>query len=190
MSAGATTDSQNQPQSSLAVTVVAAAALLIAAAVFIGETESWYLTFKAFHVVAAVIWVGGGTFLTLIALSAERARDSDQMLALVRQGEWGARVFIPASFATLGFGIAMVVNADLDWGAFWILFGLIAWAISTAVGILYLTPQLKRLNNLMAERGVDDPQTEAVLQRILLVARLDIVLLTLIVVDMTVKPFS
>lgn len=84
----------------------------------------------------------------------------------------------------------MTLNADIDYGEFWILFGLIAWGISTATGVAYLTPKIKRLTALVAERGEQDPQVQALLRQVLLVARVDVALLFLIVIDMTVRPFS
>jgi hypothetical protein len=41
---------------------------------------------------------------------------------------------VPATFLVLLTGIAMTINGDLDWGQFWIIFGLVAWATSAAIG--------------------------------------------------------
>ena len=85
-------------------------------------------------------------------------------------------------------GIAMTINGDLDWGQFWLAFGLVAWAISTAIGVGFLTPRIKRLNALIQGRGERDAAVQAAVQPILLAARIDIALLLLIVIDMTLKP--
>src|SRR6266487_3428484 len=42
------------------------------------------------------------------------------------------------SFVVLGFGIAMTMNFDIPYNQFWIIFGLVAWALSAATGILFL----------------------------------------------------
>jgi uncharacterized membrane protein len=141
------------------------------------ESDSWYLAFKALHVVSAVLWIGGGAFLTFMAMAPERSEDPGRLVEVARQAEWGAtRIFVPASFIVLGMGIAMTVNGDLDWGQFWLVFGLVAWAVSTAIGVGFLTPRIKRLNALIAEHGERDPAVQAVVQPILLAARLDIAL--------------
>jgi uncharacterized membrane protein len=177
-------------RASTIITAVAAGLLLAGALLFIVESDSWYLAFKAIHVAAAVLWVGGGTFVTLMAMATERANDPGRLLQVARQAEWGAmRIFVPASFVVLAAGIAMTINGDLDWGEFWLVFGLIAWVISTAIGVGFLTPRIKQLNALVEERGERDPSVQAAVQPILLAARLDIALLFLIVLDMTVKPF-
>jgi uncharacterized membrane protein len=171
------------------ITLSAAALLLAGALVFLFKSDSWYLAFKTVHVAAAVLWVGGGTFVTLTAIATERADDTGRLLDVARQAEWGAmRIFVPASFVVLAMGIAMTINGDLDWGQFWLVFGLVGWAISTAVGVGFLTPRIKRLNALIEERRERDSAVQAAIQPILLAARLDIALLLLIVVDMVVKP--
>jgi uncharacterized membrane protein len=177
-------------RASTIITAIAATLLLVGAILFILESDSWYLAFKAVHVAAVVLWVGGGTFVTLMAMATERTSDPGRLLEVARQAEWGAtRIFVPASFVVLAMGIAMTINGDLDWGRFWLVFGLVAWAISTAIGVGFLTPRIKQLNALVAERGERDAAVQAAVQPILLAARLDIALLLLIVIDMTAKPF-
>jgi uncharacterized membrane protein len=181
--------SDENRRASKTITLAAALLLLAGTVVFLVESDSWYLAFKAIHVVAAVLWVGGGAFLTILAIAAERADDPGRLVEIARQAEWGAmRIFVPASFIVLGMGIAMTINGDLDWGQFWLVFGLIAWAISTAIGIGFLTPRIKKLTRLLEHHDARDPEVQAVVTPLLLAARLDIALLLLIVIDMTVKP--
>jgi len=181
--------SDENRRASTMITAIALGVLILGALVFILESDSWYLAFKAVHVVSAVLWIGGGAFLTFMAIATERADDPGRLVAIARQAEWGAtRIFVPASFVVLGMGIAMTINGDLDWGQFWLVFGLLAWAISTAVGIGFLTPRIKRINKLLEDHDPRDPEVQRVVTPLLLAARLDIALLLLIVIDMTVKP--
>jgi len=138
-----------------------------------------------------VVWVGGGLFIAICAVLAELARNDDQLLQV---GYWAehvaGRLFPLMSFVVLGFGIAMTANGDIGYNQFWIVFGLIAWALSAATGILFLGPEAKRLNKAAAEHGVKSPEVQARLQRILLVVRVDVALMFVIVLDMVAKPFS
>jgi Predicted integral membrane protein (DUF2269) len=175
---------------SVVATAAAAAVLVVVSIVFAAET-AWYSVFKMLHVGAAVVWVGGGLFLTICALLAELADDDDQLLQI---GYWADRVasklFPLMSFVVLGFGIGMMANLDIPYNQFWIIFGLIAWAASAATGILFLSPETKRLTKAMGARGPKDPEVQTRLRRILLVTRFDVALMFLIVFDMVVKPFS
>ena len=177
-------------RTSLIVTSALAVALVVVFIVFAANTQ-WYFVFKMLHVGAAVVWVGGGVFITICALLAELADNDDQLLAI---GHWAetvaGRLFPIMSFVVLGFGIGMIQNLSLGYDQFWIIFGLTAWALSAATGILFLGPEAKRLNQVATEKGPKSPEAQARLRRILLVARVDVVLLFVIVFDMVAKPFS
>jgi uncharacterized membrane protein len=181
---------ESRRRTSLIVTAAIAAAFLVVAIVFATQTQ-WYFVFKMLHVGAAVVWVGGGLFLAICAVLAELANDDDQLLQI---GYWAekvaGRLFPVMSFVVLGFGIAMTENLSIGYDQFWLIFGLIAWGLSAATGILFLGPESKRLNKAAAEFGPKSPQVRARLQRILLVVRADVALMFLIVFDMVVKPFS
>jgi uncharacterized membrane protein len=186
----ATPSAESRRRTSLYVTGAIALAVVVVGIVF-AASAPWYFVFKMLHVSAAVIWVGGGLFLTICALLAELADNDDQLLQI---GHWAevvaGRLFPLMSFVVLGFGIGMTMNGDIGYNQFWIIFGLIAWAASAATGILFLGPEAKRLNGVAAKYGPDSPEAKARLQRILLVARADVALMFVIVFDMVVKPFS
>jgi len=190
MSEVAARPAEGRRKTSLAVTGGIAIAVLVIGIVF-AASAPWYFVFKMLHVSAAVIWVGGGLFLTICALLAELSDNDEQLLQV---GHWAevvaGRLFPLMSFVVLGFGIAMTANGDIGYDQFWIIFGLIAWAASAATGILFLGPEAKRLNAIAAKHGPSSPEAKARLQRILLVARADVALMFIIVFDMVVKPFS
>jgi uncharacterized membrane protein len=177
-------------RTSVIATSVIALTLVVVSIVFAASTP-WYFVFKMLHVGAAVVWVGGGLFITIIAVLAELANDDDQLLQI---GHWAetvaGRLFPVMSFVVLGFGIAMTSNGDIPYNQFWLIFGLVAWALSAATGILFLGPESKRLNKAAAEHGPQAPKVQARLRRILLVVRVDVALMFLIVFDMVAKPFS
>ena len=177
-------------RTSIIVTSAIAIAVVAVAIIFAANTP-WYFVFKMIHVGAAVVWVGGGLFLAICAVLAELARNDDQLLQV---GYWAehvaGRLFPLMSFVVLGFGIAMTANGDIGYDQFWLVFGVIAWALSAATGILFLGPEAKRLNKAAAEHGIKSPEVQARLQRILLVVRVDVALMFVIVLDMVAKPFS
>jgi uncharacterized membrane protein len=180
---------------SSAVTAVVGLVVAIVAIVFIFETNvftsHWYALFKVVHVALAVFWVGGGLTLTVLALRAERTADPTEMAMIARQAAFvGERFFAPAGLLVLGMGIAMVVNLGLDWGKFWIVAGLVGYAITFLTGLLVLGPQAKRIGQLLEIKGATAPETQGAIRRILLLARVDEGVLLLVVADMVLKPFS
>jgi uncharacterized membrane protein len=183
-------DSPTQQPPSLLPTALVGVGFLLVALIFVWSA-SWYLTFKAVHVLFAVIWVGGGTMLTILGILAERQNDPvDKAKFARRAGQLGERLFTPVSIIVLAAGIAMMMNLDWGWNHFWIIFGLIGFATTFVIGIGILGPTGKRAGALIAREGPASPEAQAMISKLLLVARFDIAVLMLVVVDMVVKPFS
>jgi uncharacterized membrane protein len=175
---------------SLLPTALIVGALLVVAIVFCASS-SWYATFKAVHVSFAAIWIGGGFLLTFLALLAEHSRDPHQIASVARQAAMvGERLFSPAAGVTLLAGIAMMINTNWGWGHFWVVFGLLGFASTFITGIAVLSPRSKKLNELVETAGVAAPETQAAIRELLLIARFDLAVLLLVIVDMVVKPFS
>jgi uncharacterized membrane protein len=175
---------------SLVPTALIGLAFLIVAVVFMASS-SWYATFMAVHVTFVVIWIGGGAMLTIFGILAERARDGAQLAQIARMAAFaGQKIFAPAALVVVAMGIAMVLNADLGFGHFWLIFGLLGFLATFVIGIGVLSPMSKSISTLLAEKGTDAPETQAAVSKILLIARADVAMLLLVVVDMVTKPFS
>jgi uncharacterized membrane protein len=173
------------------VTLAAGVILLVGLIVFGWAAPASFDVYKMLHVLASVVWVGGGATLVILVLLTERENDPRALVALAHKVDFIAtRVFIPSSLIVLLFGILMMVKGDLDWGQFWVVAGLVGFAATFLTGVGFLTPQTKRFNALAAEQGPEAPETQAALHKLLLVARFDVALLLLVVADMAAKPFS
>lgn len=188
-----TAEAPAERRSSTAVTagiglVVAALGLVFA---FDSLYPHWYALFKLVHVAVAVFWVGGGLTITALALRAERAGSPDELATVARQAAFvGERLFAPAGVVVLAMGIAMMVNASLGWGRFWVDAGLAGYAVTFLTGVAFLGPESKRIAKLLETKGAAAAETQAAIRRILLVARVDAGVLLLVVADMVTKPFS
>ena len=174
--------------------MIIGAVVLVVAIVFIsqaGWANAWYSAFKAVHVLAAIVWIGGGSLITILALMAERRNDPTDLATIARQAAMvGERIFAPAGLVVVAMGIAMMVNTNWGWGRFWVVAGLVGYAITFFTGIGVLSPGTKKIVALTEEKGATHPETQAAIRRILLIARVDVAMLFLVVVDMVVKPFA
>jgi uncharacterized membrane protein len=169
--------------------VVAGALLLAGTVVFLWFAPSGYEVFKALHVVFAVIWVGGDVTLTTLGIVFETKRDGETLAALGKMGAWiGVKVYTPALFAVLVFGIATVQKGHLGWGTFWIDFGLVGWAIAATVGVLFVGPELGRIDHAAQQFGPESAEVQRRVGRLFTIFRFDTALLVLIVLDMAAKP--
>src|SRR5215210_158310 len=158
---------------------------LVVVILFFANTQ-WYSVFKAVHVLGAIVWLGGGAAITVLALRAQREQDNLALLQIAKQAEWlGTRIFIPSSLVVVAMGFLLIEKSEGLYGYsdFWTLFGLSAWGVSFFVGALFLGPESGRLARMMEAHGPDHPETQARLARVLAVARADVVLIALIAAD-------
>jgi len=153
--------------------------------------NNWYALFKAVHVLLAVVWVGGGVTIMIHGIRAQRANDTKSILTIAQQASFmGEKVFAPAGLVVFLMGIAMMINSSWGWGHFWIVAGLIGYASTFLVGIGVLSPLAKKIERSAQENGPEHPETMALIERIMLIARFDVAVLLLVIVDMATKPFA
>ena len=153
---------------------------------------TWYDWFKAAHVIAAVLWVGGGVMVTIYAILTLRQNDPAETASFARKvAIIGQRYFTPLSFIVLGFGLGLMENGQSPWtfGQFFVVFALAGWGASALIGIFFLGPESSKLAKLLPERPPEDPEVQYRIRRILTVARVDIAILLAVVFVMTAKPF-
>jgi uncharacterized membrane protein len=156
---------------------------------FLANTD-WYLVFKTLHVFFAIVWLGGGSMITVLAWRANRAHDTAQLMQIGKQAEWlSNRIFVPSSLVVLVMGFVLMHKGQWGYDHFWTLFGLIGWFVSFAVGAFFLGPQAGRLGKLLETHGPDDPAVAARAERVINVARADVVFVLVIAIDMVAKPF-
>ncbi len=150
---------------------------------------TYYEILKFLHVLAAIIWLGGGFMILTLVVRAERADDGLLLKKIAENTKWLAqRLFIPSSLAVLVLGILATIEGPWGFGDLWIVLGLIGYAASFLTGILFLEPEGKRIDAAMTEYGPGSPQAAHHIRRINVVQRMEMVILFLVVAVMAVKP--
>ena len=119
--------------SNLTYAILAAVAIVGVIFAFSGSARypnNWYSLFKAVHVLGAVIWVGGGVSIMIHAIRGQRAYKPEDIVTVAKQAAFmGEKVFAPVGLVTFLMGIAMMINTSWGWGHFWIVVGLIGYAL-------------------------------------------------------------
>src|SRR5262245_21919976 len=151
---------------------------------------TWYEFSLWVHMFMAVVWVGGNVALQFLAFRIMRTDDPVRLAGFSKDAEWiGTRVFIPAAIVLLVFGFVLV--EDGNWGYdFWVIFGLVVFGLSAVTGAGFLGPEAGRIGKLTEQHGVEYPEVQARIKRILKISRIELILLILVVFDMVVKPFN
>lgn len=142
-----------------------------------------YLVLKSLHILAAIVWVGGGLFMTFMLLLA--GRDPEARLRQFEAFAAAGAIMMPASLIVLLSGI--VATWLGAWGfAPWIDAALVGAAISFAIGAIFMGPGFARIGTLRA--AGDNVSASAALDRLLYIARSEQVLLLAVVLLMIAKP--
>ena len=169
--------------------LLAGLALIAGVVVILWYSPDAYTIYKALHVMAIVVWVGGDITLTTLGIVFERRGDRETLAALGKLGSWiGVHVYTPAAFAVFAFGVALIERGGWGWGVLWIDLALGGWAVATGVGVLFVGPELGRIDRAAVQYGPESDEVARRVRRLFTVFRFDTVLLILIVLDMTVKP--
>jgi uncharacterized membrane protein len=140
------------------------------------------------HVLAAMVWLGGGVMLA--ALAARVLRDPEPGAVAGFTGSLrvlGPLVLAPATLAVLALGIWLVLDSEAwDFGQLWVQLGLGLFAGAFLVGAAFQSRSALAATRA-AERG-DDGEARRQLRRWLWGYRLIVLLLVVAAWDMTTKP--
>jgi len=146
-----------------------------------------YSLVKFLHISSAIVWIGAGVGLVILGVAADRQRDREGFVRIVRNvGFLAPRVFVPSSLATLVLGI---VAAWMGWGFahLWTILGLAGFAATFVTGNFLLGPRAMRIEKIAAAEGASD-RAWALGRELLTLAKFDYVMLFMVVADMVFKP--
>ena len=149
---------------------------------------TWYELWLFLHISAVVLWIGGAVAVQVFGALATASGDPARSAAFGRDtGVMVRWVFMPSSLVVLLSGILLVNEGNWDWGEWFIVLGLVGWAAVALTAFGYLTRALRSVGMRMATDG-PSPALAAEMSRLILVARILILVLFAILFVMVVKP--
>lgn len=141
------------------------------------------------HVLAAVIWVGGGVAMHILARRVLKRGDGEEIYRFSKEVNTVAmRLYAPTALILLVAGILLVNEAGAEFSQAWIGIGFLGWAISFLIGIGYYGPQDKKLQALVAADGPRAPGVVGNIRQAIFVNQIELLILILVVIAMTTKP--
>jgi uncharacterized membrane protein len=141
------------------------------------------------HILAAIVWVGGGIAMHILGRRVVKRGDSTEIYEFSKEiNVIGLRLYAPTSLILLVAGILLVNEAGYEFSQLWITLAFLGWAFSFIVGVGYYGPQDKKLQALVAADGPTAPGVLENVRQALLVNQIEILILVLVVIDMTTKP--
>lgn len=147
-----------------------------------------YHILKVIHVLMAITWVGGA--ITVQVLVSRMRKDRARMVATANDIEWiGNHVYLPSSLVLLAMGLIMVLGFDFyELTTPWVAIGLLGIVATIITGAGVIGPQIKKINAMVEQRGVEDPGAAAAIERLFVISRMDLTVLIIVVLAMVLKP--
>ena len=143
------------------------------------------------HLAATVVWVGAGLCSLVLAIGYDRDGDEPAIRRfLADQERLATRLFIPSSLTVVILGIALVIESDAwTFEYLWIVLGLVGFAATFVTGLFMIKPASERIGAAMErEGGRLTPGLRTDIRKLIVMARLDYVVLFLVIADMVFKP--
>ena len=142
------------------------------------------------HIVCAVIWVGGAFAIQVLAVIVARSGDPNEVPRLSRNMELiGSRLFAPAAVVLFLAGVVMTIQ-NWSFGNTWIAASIALWILSALGGAIYLGPRAKRVAALFEAEGPNSVEARALIGRLFIATRLELVSFAIIIALMVFKPGS
>ena len=152
---------------------------------------TYYEVLLFLHVLAAIVWIGGGVAFQVLSFRAEQTRNGAFMQGLGDSADWMAKwFFIPSSLATLVLGILLTIEGPWSFDILWVDLGFVGFAASFLTGLLFLKPEGERVGRAIAAHGPESSEARHHIRRITVVERVQLVILVLVVAAMSIKPTS
>jgi uncharacterized membrane protein len=142
------------------------------------------------HILAVVAWVGANIVVQFLILRA-RSLGGEREVQLLGDVEWLApRYFIPISLIVVVFGFLLIHESKgaYDLGDTWVSVGLGGFLFSFIVGAGFLGPESGRIKALAEANGPEDEAVGRRVRRVHWVARIELLVLILVILDMVAKP--
>jgi uncharacterized membrane protein len=141
------------------------------------------------HVVATILWIGGGFSGQVFGVLAKRSGDPAVSAAFGRNMSFMATwVFMPSSLVVLVTGVLLVEDdqSPWDWGEPFVVLGIVGWAAVVALAFGYVTREMGKVGARLAAEG-PSPELASRMNTLILIGRLLILVLFVVVFMMVAK---
>ena len=140
------------------------------------------------HIVAAIIWLGSGVLLDVLAFKAERAHDDEGLRRVASDSaDLSLKLFLPSSLTVLVLGLLLVADGPWSFGDLWVVLGLAGYLATFLTGILVMKPGSEHVDEIVTRDGMTTEARTAI-RKLLAKGQVDSVVLYVVVAVMVLKP--
>ena len=150
---------------------------------------SYYEILLFLHIAFAIVWLGSGLLLQVLAFRAVRESNLQRIGGLLDDTHWLTnRLFVPSSLAVFVLGVLLTIEGPWAFDELWIVLGLIGYATTFLTGLLFISRQAQKVGMVIQRDGGMSADAVAETKKLFLISRVDLVVLYTVVLDMTLKP--
>ena len=150
---------------------------------------SLYGVLKIVHILAVVIWIGGGAALATIMAQMVKARDRAGLAALLPQAaRFGPKVGGPASGLVLLTGIVMVIAGNIGFGTLWVSLGFAGIIVHALYGGLVMRTRSMAFAQAVAAQPPDHDRIARESGRFWMASAIYLLLMSVVIAIMVLKP--
>jgi uncharacterized membrane protein len=149
---------------------------------------TWAEFLLAVHILAAIVWLGGAIMLLALGLSLRKSNNEERAQFTRMSEKIPSILFAAASIVVIIAGSLLVNEIGYDYSDTWVTIGYAGWFVSFLFGVGFYGQEGKRREKAIEAEGIDSPAVTKSLNRVLTVATVDTILITLVVLDMVAKP--
>ena len=115
--------------------------------------------------------------------------DPSLLRPMLKTFDWVVnRTILPASLIVLISGISMVIEGGYKFEDTFVVIGIIGAVSTIIVGAGFLSPRMRKQEELWDEHGEPSDIANKALSRTMLIARIDLIMLFVIISVMVIKP--
>ncbi len=141
------------------------------------------------HVLAGAALFGGQFYVESLMASAARTKDPETIMTVgVKVGLTNMRIFPAAGFVVLITGIWIVLQSVYEFEMLFVTIGFALTLLALANGLFILKPRVAEIGELVAEKGLTDPETMAKAKSVGNLGHIQTLLVSIIIVVMVLQP--
>jgi uncharacterized membrane protein len=141
------------------------------------------------HVLGASTWFGAQVYIEALMASAARTKDPETIMTIgLKVARTSQRLLGAAGLITLIFGTWLVFESIYDFEMIFITIGFAVAIIGLAVGVFLFKPKGEEIEEIVAERGLTDPEAMAKMKSLGNLGHVMTLLISIAMIVMVLKP--
>lgn len=141
-----------------------------------------------FHVLFAVVWLGGSIYVEGLMAAANRTGDVSAVMGVfTKVAPTNRRLFNLAGIGVIVFGFGLVFEMDLEFEAIWISVAIVAAVLAIAIDLFYETPKGSKIVALVNANGPGDAEAAELVKKVAMFSHVRTLLLAIGLVMMIFK---